>query len=172
MAQKTVQYIGDNDIHRAEITVALSSDNIVPNDNAYFSIQLGYGSGSIPNGSIQFTNIQLEVNDKATDFEYEDEAVTRLRYGKFYQRSTTWESGQKINNANRVSLHHNLVPKMRATPSVTINALAVYNDPSALLGVTSIFGTSKEVLGTFLTSNSTLIDSAYIYKYTADARLY
>ena len=172
MGSAVVDYIGDNQVHRASVTVTLSTDNIVPDANAYFGIQLGYGDGGVPDGSVQFSNIQLEINNKATDFEHVPIAIERLRYGRYYQKNPSWLAGQRIANANRVSLHHDFVPNMKSAPMVNITALAQYNNSAVLLPVIDVGGTNQQSLGTYASVNATLVDSAYIYKFVADARIY
>lgn len=178
MAHETVQYIGDNEVHKMEVTVTLGTDNIVPDANAYFGIQLGYGGNidgmdAIPNGSIQFTEIQLEVNDEATDFEHIPDSITELQIGYYYQKSPSWVLGHRIySSAYRVGLSHTFPIPMRKTPFVNITALAKYNASATLIGVAFVSGTTKTGLASFVQAATELDYDAYILKYTADARIY
>ena len=124
MAYETVQYIGDNMVHRMELTVTLSDDNIIPDNNAYFGIQIGYGGNvsggdAIPNGSIQFSDIQFEINDKASDFEYIDEALDLARYEMYYQveRSRIFIDGYTVTEGYIQTIYSYSNP-MRIPPAI------------------------------------------------------
>lgn len=178
MAEKQYQYIGDNQVHRAEITVTLTDDNIIPDDNAYFGIQIGYGDnidgrGGMPDGSLYITNIQLEVNNKATDFVHRPKIVEQLLYDRFYQKSPSWVTGHRVASAaRRVIVPQSFPVPMRKTPQLAITALALYNNSGALIGVTNIHGTTRTNVCSYIEANQDLLDSAYMVKYTADARIY
>lgn len=178
MALKQFQYVGDNELHRAEITVTLPNDNIIPGENALFGIQIGYGDnsdghGGFPDGSMYVTNVQIEINSKATDFEHKPKALEQLLHDRYYQKSPSWILGNRIvSNTRRVAITQSFTIPMRKTPQLTIDALALYNNSSSLIDVSAINGTTKTNVATFVQADEDLSDSAYMIKYTADARIY
>lgn len=178
MALEQFQYVGDNELHRAEITVTLPNDNLVPDDNSYFGIQIGYGDNSdghsgFPDGSLYITNVQLEVNNKATDFEHKPTAIDQLLHDRYYQKSPSWVTGHRIDDTmRRVIIPHSFPVPMRKVPQLNFIIFARYNNSGVSIGIDYTLGTTNKELCSYIIASEDLANSAYMVKYTANARIY
>ena len=161
MGSKNITYVGDNKTHKIEVTLDLLDDNIDPVVNSFAGLNIEYGEDNgIPDGSIQFTDIQVEVNDKCTDFEFVPYSVSRERIDYFFRRSGNVFSSPYATGRQICQLSFG--KRMRVLPSITY-----HHTPNNNL-VTN-YTTSGGIKLYFDTAVSTYM---YVYNIASDARIY
>lgn len=156
--------VGDGNIHKIETTVTLLDDNIVPDPSGYVGILLTYGTlaDGIPDGYIQFTDIQVEVNDKCTDYEFTNLALTREKMNYYYRKGSTGYYDASSPSGNKyISVEFGT--DMRVVPAVT-------NDSIWVTGATAgTIPTAITKKGFMLNAPDNTAVGCY---WTADARMY
>ena len=117
-----VIYIGDNTWRKQEITVTLENDIHISNDSDYLQIMMKYqdAGGSIPDGTYEFSRIQLELGDVATDLEVLDNSVEEMRCSYFYKEIRYIRTSPY---SVRYHIRYDFGTPMRVTPILTYNAL-------------------------------------------------
>ena len=115
VSSTSLDYIADGQWHKQEVTVDITDDNIIEVDGEYFGVNIYYGEGAVPNGTYDFSRIQFEVNSKATEFEFINEALEATRCARYYReirviRAVPWGSNFMFGEL--------LSTPMRVTPTV------------------------------------------------------